>query len=212
MTKLQYLFLAMAALALAAVSFWLVNNLLNEKQESSGPGLDTVVNMKVSFQAPSGTRSHSMRLACKDGKPLPATRGFNLDIPRQAKKACQSIVNLPSGDYTCQALSGKKVMASGSAEGVVKGRKLKASFELVNSKSCARYQRFWKQFQDVWNLKGLASKADQIKASEGLKKSKQTSKENALKLKKELREAKKKIQQYDQRNKQFLAPGAKTSN
>jgi len=207
-----YSALVILGLGLASAAFLIVTSLLKDDpsklSSSNNPySAKTAVVIKVKFFTPKGQIKQRMVLACQGQKPLPATKGFNLDIPSQARVACKQINKIPSGDYTCQALSGAgRQIASGQIAGIVEGRKLKAEFSFDASKKCSRSQGFWNRFQKLWNLSGPGDKKEVAKAALTLKKSQQRNKQLAKKNKQQRKAMKTKIRNYDKQNKKFLAP------
>lgn len=199
--------LAALALLLAAGAFLIVSAALKGRGQTPRESPGVVAIIKIELWTPKKTIRETMTLACRNGKPIGATRGFNLEIPSQAKKACKKIVELPAGDYSCRSLATNyKAIGKGEIEGVVNGRKFKAAFEESVDPACLKNNRLWQQFEDLWSIKEKPSPEDAIQAREQLRKSRERNKELTRKLKEERRKAEQKIRQYDKQNQQFIAP------
>lgn len=197
---------ALAAL-LAAGAFFAVSSLLKgeEKGTPDAPGVTATI--KIELWHPQKTIRQRMNLACRNNKPLGATRGFNLDIPSQAERACKEVLQLASGDYSCRSLSSQYTsLGKGEIEGVVNGKKLKAVFEQSTNPDCLKYDRYWRQFQEVWSIQDKPSPEAAIKAREQLRKSRERNRELTRKLNEDRRKAEQQARQYDKQNQQFIAP------
>lgn len=214
MKRLDVILGAATLIALLAVVAYLISD---QSSEPLPPGkADTKLNIKLTLNMPGeGIKSQDMDLVCQAGRPLPQTKGFNLDVPRQAKRACRTVKLLKSGDQRCSQDSQEPESEFGSIEGIRGGKPFKAQYAATKTQSCRAAMLAWLRFARVWAGSGKIPKAEaeeeRNKSLEGLKKSLAEGKKLKKQRLKEYEKFKRSVKRQEELNKKYAAPDAKTT-